>query len=96
MNVPQHPNHWDSMGGPAGGDVAHRLAMQQGSNGLRDRILDLLAKRDGRFSALTKRHSAARKAIAKGIAREDVMTLFELSATAYDDLAGQVREGFSE
>ncbi|WP_072378780.1 hypothetical protein [Novosphingobium sp. NDB2Meth1] len=91
-----HPNHWDGAGGPVTGDVAHRTAMQQGSNALRDRILAMLAQRDGKFTAQTKRHAAARKAIARGVDREQVMSLFDLSATAYDDLAGQVREGLVE
>ena len=80
-----------------GGDnTAHRLSMQQGSDALRDRILDFLAKRDSKFTAQTKLHKAARRAIAKGVDREQVMSLFDLSATAYDDLAGQVRQGLVE
>lgn len=82
--------------GPAPGDLEHRISMQQGSDALRDRILALLAQRDGKFAAQTKRHSAARKAIAKGIDRDEVMSLFDLSATAYDDLAGQVKAGMVE
>lgn len=82
--------------GPAPGDFEHRASMQQGSDSLRDRILALLAQREGRFTAQTKRHTAARKAIAKGIDREEVMALFDLSATAYDDLAGQVKAGLVE
>lgn len=78
------------------GEIEHRALMQQGSDALRDRILALLAQREGRFTAQTKRHSAARKAIAKGIAREEVMSLFDLSATAYDDLTGQVKAGLVE
>lgn len=82
--------------GPSPLPSAHEESMRLGSNALRDRILGLLAERDGKFTALTKRHTAARKAIAKGIEREEVMALFDLSATAYDDLAGQVRQGLVE
>lgn len=82
--------------GPEAGDFEHRTSMQQGSDALRDRILALLAQREGKFTAQTKRHTAARKAIAKGIAREEVMSLFDLSATTYDDLAGQVKAGLVE
>lgn len=78
------------------GESEYRSSMKLGSDALRDRILALLAQRDGKFTAQTKRHTAARKAIAKGIAREEVMALFDLSATAYDDLAGQVKAGLVE
>lgn len=77
----------------AGSDAAHRDAMRTGSDALRDRILDTLNARQERFSEQIKRHDAARRAIAKGIDRDQVMSLFDLSATAYDDLAGQVRAG---
>lgn len=78
------------------GESEHRTSMKLGSDALRDRILALLAQRDSKFTAQTKRHDAARRAIAKGIDREEVMSLFDLSATAYDDLAGQVKAGLVE
>lgn len=91
-----HPNHWESMGGPAPGDVAHRERMRAGSEELRDRILASLKVRQERFAEQVKRYDAARRAIAKGIDRETVMDLFDLSATAYDDLVGQVKAGLVE
>ena len=71
-----------------------REAMRRGSEQLRDRIFALLAERDGRFAALVQHHSAARRAIARGVDPETVKSLFDLSDTAYDDLAGHVSEGF--
>ncbi|KUR71198.1 hypothetical protein AQZ52_11040 [Novosphingobium fuchskuhlense] len=76
-----------------GNDPAHREAMQEGSATLRDRILAMLAERDGKFSAQVAGHDQARRAIAKGVSREEVMSLFDLSDTAYEQLAGQVRAG---
>lgn len=75
-------------------DRMEREAMRRGSEELRDRIFALLAERNGKFSAILKRNDAARRAIARGIDREQVMNLFDLSPTAYDDLAGHVNEGF--
>ena len=54
------------------GESEYRSSMKLGSDALRDRILALLAQRDGKFTAQTKRHTAARTAIAKGIARAAV------------------------
>jgi len=68
--------------------------MRRGSERLRDRILGLLAERDSKFAALVQHHSAARRAIARGVDRETVQSLFDLSDTAYDDLAGHVNQGF--
>ena len=75
-------------------DRMEREAMRRGSEELRDRIFALLAERDGKFAALLERHSAARRAIARNIDPETVKAMFDLSDTAYDDLAGHVRAGF--
>lgn len=90
------PRHWAQTGDAINAsDKAHRAAMQQGSDTLRDRILASLTARQERFSEKVRKHDAARRAIMKGIDRDTVMSFFDLSATAYDDLAGQVREGFT-
>lgn len=77
-----------------GGDNPEYIAsMQEASDALRDRILAMLAEREGRFAAKVRGHEQARQAIAKGIDREKVQSLFALSDTAYEQLAGQVRAG---
>lgn len=92
--MPHPPRRWGQTGDAINAnDTAHRNSMQAGSDALRDRILAVLAKREERQTAQTDRYSAARRAIAKGIDRETVMSFFDLSPTAYDDLAGQVRAG---
>lgn len=74
-------------------EINNREAMRKGSETLRDRIFALLAERDAKFSAKVRGHEQARKAIARGIAAEDVKALFDLSDTAYEQLAAQVRAG---
>jgi hypothetical protein len=83
--------------GIAASDAAHHKAMRLGSNALRDRIHALLAERQGRFRAQTTNHKWAREAIRRGnLSRERIMELYELSPTAYEDLAGQVRAGLEQ
>ena len=68
--------------------------MTQGSDALRDRIFALLEARKDKFSAQVQNYSAARRAIDKGIDPETVKSLFDLSDTAYNTLAGHVSAGF--
>lgn len=75
-------------------DMEEAEAMRQCSDQLRDRIFALLAERDAKFGAQVQGHSQARRAIAKGVERETIKSLFDLSDTAYEQLAGQVRAGF--
>lgn len=74
-------------------ELNNREAMRRGSENLRDRIFALLAERDAKFSAQVQGHSQARRAIAQGVSPEEVKALFDLSDTAYEQLAGQVRAG---
>ncbi|WP_298165065.1 hypothetical protein [Novosphingobium sp.] len=71
----------------------HYRAMQQGSDALRDRILDFLSHRAERETRVRERNNAARKAIAAGWPKSEVMDRYSLSVTAYEQLAGQVRAG---
>lgn len=75
-------------------DLEEKEAMRRCSEQLRDSIFAMLAERDAKFSAQVQGHSQARRAIAKGIASETVKSMFDLSDTAYEQLAGQVRGGF--
>jgi len=76
-------------------DLEEAEAMRRGSEQLRDSIFALLAERQAKFTAQVQGHSQARRAIAKGIAPETVKSLFDLSDTAYEQLAGQVRGGLT-
>ena len=42
---------------------------------------------------LFERNERARRAIRLGLSRDDIMEVFELSETAFEQLAGQVRSG---
>lgn len=75
-------------------DAEEAEAMRRGSEELRNRIFAMLAERDAKFSAQVQGHSQVRRAIAKGIAPETIKSMFDLSDTAYEQLAGQVRAGF--
>jgi ABC-type histidine transport system ATPase subunit len=76
-------------------DLEEAEAMRRGSEELRNRIFAMLADRQAKFDAQVQGHSQARRAIAKGIAPETVKSMFDLSDTAYEQLAGQVRGGFT-
>jgi hypothetical protein len=76
-------------------DLEEAEAMRRGSEQLRNGIFALLAERQTKFTAQVQGHSQARRAIAKGIAPETVKSMFDISDTAYEQLAGQVREGFT-
>jgi hypothetical protein len=76
-------------------DEAHATAMEAGSAALRDRIDAALMERHKREQAFRDRNDAARLAIKGGARRNDVMAAFGLSATAYDQLAGHVRAGWT-
>lgn len=75
-------------------DLEETEAMRRGSEELRNRIFAMLAERQAKFEAQVQGHSQARRAIAKGVAPETVKSMFDLSDTAYEQLAGQVRGGF--
>ena len=74
-------------------ELRHRAAMREGSENLRNRLLDMLAEREAKFKALVMNHDAARKAIRKGNDKAAVMAEFGLSETAFEQLAAQVRAG---
>jgi hypothetical protein len=75
------------------GENAYRTAMRLGSEALRDRILDFLARRAEREELVRQRNEAARRAIAAGWPKAEVVDRYSLSETAYEQLAGQVRAG---
>lgn len=75
------------------GETAYRTAMRVGSEALRDRILDFLARRAEREELVRQRNEAARRAIAAGWPKAEVVDRYSLSETAYEQLAGQVRAG---
>ena len=76
-------------------DLEETEAMRRGSEQLRNSIFALLAERQAKFTTKVEGHSQARRANAKGIAPETVKSMFDLSDTAYEQLAGQVRGGLT-
>lgn len=78
---------------PDPGESAYRTEMRLGSEALRDRILDFLARRAEREERVRERNDAARRAIAAGWPKAEVVDRYSLSETAYEQLAGQVRAG---
>lgn len=72
-------------------DDKRREDMRVASNLLRDGIIALLAERHRREQAVRDRNSAARWAIRSGGHRDHIMQEYALSATAYEQLAMQVR-----
>ncbi len=69
----------------------HEAAMQQGSALLRTSILRHLREREERLQALIRRNDEAKAAMRRGVPEPIVREAFALSATAYGQLAGQVR-----
>lgn len=45
---------------------------------------------------VTYRHRLARRAISLGVPKAKVLTIFEISDTAYERLAGQVRNNLKD
>lgn len=74
-------------------ESAYRTSMRLGSEAPRDRILDFLDRRAERETRVRERNDAARRAIAAGWPKSEVMDRYGLSDTAYEQLAGQVRGG---
>jgi hypothetical protein len=78
---------------PLPSDVEYESAMKEGSDALRDSINAFLDQRAERERRVIERNDAARKAIAAGWLKAEVQQRYELSETAYEQLAGQVRAG---
>lgn len=94
MEMTPTPRRWANTGDTSSGnDAIHRAAMEQGSITLRDRIHTLLADRQAKFGEVLDRNDAARVDIRKDMPRDVVMRRHDLSVTAYEQLAGQVRAG---